>query len=107
MRPIARACRQARIRPTISFHVLRHTYASLAVQSGMALLALARNLGHADTRMVERHYGHLSNSYLREQVRRHILALGSAPSSEPDDAGAATFVLAPPLTPPSKARSIK
>jgi len=74
-RRIKDACRRARIEP-ISFHGLRHTYASLAVQAGMALLAVARNLGHADTRMVERHYGHLSDQYMREQVRRYAPILG-------------------------------
>jgi integrase len=75
-RRIQRACKLAGIVPPISFHGLRHTYASLAVQSGMALLALARNLGHTDTRMVEKHYGHLSNRYLQEQARRFAPAFG-------------------------------
>ena len=33
---------------------------------GMPLMVVARNLGHADTRMVERHYGHLAPSYVAE-----------------------------------------
>jgi integrase len=74
-RPMKRACADAGIDPPISFHGIRHTHASLAVQSGMALIALARNLGHADTRMVERHYGHLSDQYLRSQVAAHALSL--------------------------------
>jgi integrase len=69
-RRIALGCKRAGIHPPISFHGLRHTYASLSVESGMTLIAVARNLGHADTRMVERHYGHLSDQYLRDQVRR-------------------------------------
>jgi integrase len=75
VKPLRRACRAAGIDPPINFHCLRHTYASLAVQSGMALIALARNLGHADTRMVERHYGHLSDRYLLEQVAAHAPSL--------------------------------
>jgi integrase len=74
-RRMAQACTSAGIDPPISFHGLRHSYASLAVQSGMPLLVLARNLGHADTRMVERHYGHLSDRYLREEVNRFAPAL--------------------------------
>jgi hypothetical protein len=31
--------------------------------------AIAAVLGHADTRMVERHYGHLAPSYVRDVVR--------------------------------------
>lgn len=75
-RAMAAACKAAKISPEISFHGLRHTYASLAAQSGMALLALARNLGHADTRMVEKHYGHLSDQYMREQVANFAPTFG-------------------------------
>jgi integrase len=82
-RRIATACRRARIAPPLSFNGLRHTYSSLAVQAGMPLIALARNLGHVDTRMVEKHYGHLSDHYMREQVRRFALTLEGG-ASEPE-----------------------
>ena len=68
-RPMAAACEHARIKPRISFHGLRHTWASLAVMNGVPLLVVARNLGHADTRMVERHYGHLAPSYIADAIR--------------------------------------
>ena len=68
-RPLKEACENARIHPPISFHVLRHTYASLSVMAGMPLMVLAQNLGHRDTRMVEKHYGHLAPSYVTETVR--------------------------------------
>lgn len=64
-------CRHANIRPTANFHALRHTYASLSVMAGMPLLILAKNLGHVDTTMVERFYGHLVDGYIDEQVRLH------------------------------------
>lgn len=32
-------------------------------------MVVARNLEHADTRMVEKHYGHLATSYVREAIR--------------------------------------
>ncbi len=35
---------------------------------GLALQVLALNLGHVDTRMVERHYAHLESEYVREQI---------------------------------------
>jgi integrase len=63
------ASRRAGIMPAINFHCLRHTYASLSVMAGAPLLVIAKNLGHTDTRMVERHYGHLSETYFAEQVR--------------------------------------
>ena len=52
-RPMRAACEHARITPAISFHGMRHTWASLATMAGMPLMVVARNLGHADTRMVE------------------------------------------------------
>lgn len=68
-RPMAAAVCRAKITPPISFHGLRHTYASLAVMGGVPLHVLARNLGHVDTRMVERVYGHLEDSYVRDAIR--------------------------------------
>lgn len=68
-RPLKEACQHARIDPPISFHILRHTYASLSVMAGMPLMVLAQNLGHRDTRMVEKHYGHLAPSYVTEAIR--------------------------------------
>src|SRR5262245_57874809 len=71
-----KAVQGARISPPISFHGTRHTYASLAVMAGMPLMVLARNLGHVDTRMVEKHYGHLAPSYVVEQVRKYAPRFG-------------------------------
>ncbi len=68
-RPMAVAVERGKISPRISFHGLRHSYASLSVMNGVPLHVVARNLGHADTRMVEKHYGHLSESYLRQAIR--------------------------------------
>src|SRR5262249_21896507 len=61
---MAAACERAKIKPAISFHGLRHTWASLAVMAGMPLMVVAKNLGHSSTRMVEAHYGHLAPSYV-------------------------------------------
>jgi hypothetical protein len=30
---------------------------------------VAKNLGHSDTRMVEKHYGHLAPSFITEAIR--------------------------------------
>jgi integrase len=68
-RPLVEACRGAQVIPAASFHTLRHTYASLMVMDSVPLMVVARNLGHADTRMVEKHYGHLATSYVREAIR--------------------------------------
>jgi hypothetical protein len=66
----------AKIKPVITFHGLRHTWASLAVMGGMPLMVVARNLGHVDTSMVEKHYGHLAPSYVAEAVKRHAPRYG-------------------------------
>jgi integrase len=68
-RPMRDACKAARIAPAIGFHGLRHTYASHAIMNGAPLLVVAKNLGHSDTRMVERHYGHLGPSYIADAIR--------------------------------------
>jgi integrase len=63
--PMAAACKNGNVTPC-GFHQLRHCYASWAVMGGMPLVALAKNLGHANTKMVEKHYGHLAKDYLTE-----------------------------------------
>jgi hypothetical protein len=68
--PMQDACGRAGIVPAIGFHQLRHTWASLAIMNGMPLKLVARNLGHANTLMVEKHYGHLTESYIRRLSRR-------------------------------------
>lgn len=69
-KPMALACESARINPPASFHVLRHTYASLSIMNGAPLMVVAKNLGHVDTRMMEKHYGHLAPSYVAEAIRK-------------------------------------
>jgi integrase len=54
----------------ISFHELRHTYASHLVNSGVQLVFVADFLGHSGTRMVEKHYGHLCPSEKRDSLRK-------------------------------------
>jgi integrase len=63
------AVEAARIEPRISFHGLRHSWASLAIMNGVPLMVVSKNLGHADTRMVERHYGHLAPSFVADAIR--------------------------------------
>lgn len=71
-RPMADACKNGKVSPAASFHILRHTYASLAIMNGAPLMVVARNLGHADTRMVEKHYGHLAPSYVADAIRAAV-----------------------------------
>ena len=80
-RPMRAACERAKIDPPVGIHQLRHTWASHAVMGGMPLPVVARNLGHVDTRMVERHYGHLAPSYVAEAVRKHAPRFGKVRST--------------------------
>jgi hypothetical protein len=43
-----------------------------------AALVVAKNLGHTDTRMVERHYGHLVPNYVADAVRAGAPKFGFA-----------------------------
>jgi integrase len=78
-RPMAQASQVAKIDPAISFHGLRHTWASLAVMNGVPLMVVARNLGHADTRMTEHHYGHLSQGFIHDAIRAGAPRFTAAP----------------------------
>ncbi|MEI9414956.1 tyrosine-type recombinase/integrase [Mesorhizobium sp. Cs1321R2N1] len=81
-RPMRDACTAAKIVPAVGFHQLRHTWASLAVMNRMPLMIVAENLGHRDTRMVERHYGHLTEDYRDEAIRNSGPRFGmTAPTS--------------------------
>jgi integrase len=75
-RPLAAACTAARIDPPVNFHGLRHTYASRLAMKGVPLAVIATQLGHRDTRMIEKHYGHLSPGYVAETVRAAFGTLG-------------------------------
>lgn len=54
----------------MGFHELRHTYASGLVNKGVPLAYVAAQLGHADTTMVEKFYGHLCPSALADSIRK-------------------------------------
>jgi integrase len=59
---------RAKVAPRISFHGLRHTWASLSAMNDMPLMVVAKNLGHVDTRMVEKHYSHMAKSFITEAI---------------------------------------
>ena len=60
----------------VTFHELRHTYASTLINQGVPLKVIAEQLGHVDTRMVEEHYGHLAQTTKRDMIRNQGLKLG-------------------------------
>lgn len=77
--PMKAACSRAKVE--IGFHALRHTFASFAVEAGIDLLVVARQLGHATTAMTERHYANLRDDFIAKEIRRGTPDLGLTPSN--------------------------
>lgn len=69
------ACEAAKLEP-LCFHELRHTHASGLINNGVPLAFVAAQLGHTDTRMVEKHYGHLAPSAMADAIRALAPKLG-------------------------------
>ena len=80
-RPLLAACKRSRIDPPITFHGLRDTFASVLAMNGAPMAVIAKLLGHADTRITEKHYAHLAPGYVAESLRAHFPRL-SPPSTE-------------------------
>ena len=76
LRRMEEASRAAKISPPASFHILRHTYASRLAMNATPMPVIAAQLGHSDTRMTERHYAHLGQSYVAESFRKFFQPLG-------------------------------
>ena len=79
--PMRDACTRAGI-PPVGFHTFRHTYCSHAIMNGAPLMVVATSLGHADTRMIEKNYGHLADSYVADTIRRAVPDFGIAAPSK-------------------------
>ncbi len=75
-RPIQRACEAALISPTITFHTLRHSYASRLAMRDVPMAVIAEQLGHADDRLVQKHYAHLSKTYVADAIRTASTPMG-------------------------------
>jgi integrase len=75
-RPLAEACARARISPSVSLHILRHSHGSTLAMRGVPMGVIAAQLGHSDTRMTEKHYAHLAPSYVADTIRANFPNLG-------------------------------
>ncbi len=62
------------VRP-LRFHDLRHTTASLLMQSGCSPAAVQRILGHSDVKLTMDVYGHLAPGFLRDEIGRLTFGL--------------------------------
>lgn len=75
-RPLRNALCRAGINKAVNFHALRHTHATMLAMQGVPMAVIAHQLGHADTRMAEKHYAHLAPSYISDTIRRSFPTLG-------------------------------
>lgn len=75
-RPLEAASTRAKIVPAATFHILRHTYASTLAMKGVPMGVIAAQLGHADTRMTEKHYAHLAPNYVADTIRAALPTFG-------------------------------
>jgi integrase len=76
-RPMREACDRAKITPPISFHILRHTWASHAVMIGASCRLVAKNLGHRT--LVEKLYGHFGRDFITDAIRASAPRYGIKP----------------------------
>jgi integrase len=74
-RPLRQACTTAEITPAISFHGLRHTYASRLVMRGVSMSVVAAQLGDSEA-ITAKHYAHLAPAYVADAIRGAFGTLG-------------------------------
>ena len=64
----------------VTFHVLRHSYASLCAMNGVPLTVIAANLGHVPgSPVTAKHYAHLAPSHIREAIHAGAPRYGIKP----------------------------
>jgi site-specific recombinase XerD len=76
-RPLREACANAKITPAVSFHILRHTYASRLVMRGVPIGVVAAQIGDSEA-ITSKHYAHLAPSYVGDMVRQALTPIGAA-----------------------------
>ena len=79
----AAACLPAHQVRSLRFHILRHTYGAQCVMGGMPLPgARHRTWATSTTRMTEKHYAHLTSSFVRDTVRQFAPSFGIKPEDK-------------------------
>lgn len=66
----------------VSFHDLRRSYGSLLANAGARDAIIAAALGHSDTRMTRRHYAHLLDKAVAEEIGKHLPTFTKAPKAK-------------------------
>lgn len=78
------ACKAANIEQHITFHNLRHTFASLLAMNGTRPELIQLQMGHSSARMTAR-YSHFSPSYAASTIRANKPSFGSVAAPESSD----------------------
>lgn len=61
--------------PKLTFHCLRHTYASMLIDQGLTVVQVATLMGHADPGITLRRYTHLfDRQFSRDRIRAALEA---------------------------------
>ena len=58
----------AGVKKHITFHIARHTYATLLLSLGAGIETISKNLGHSEIRTTQAHYSAIENKLQREAV---------------------------------------
>jgi integrase-like protein len=66
----------------VTFHGIRHTFASLLVTAGVPLAFVAEALGHSDTRMVSKHYAHFATNVVHDAIHSNLPNFGVKTSGQ-------------------------
>ncbi len=81
-RPLQDGCAAARIAPAVSFHILRHSFASRLAQRRVPMAVIAAALGNTEA-MCARHYAHLAPGYVADTIRLAAGDMGLVPVADP------------------------
>ena len=69
-RQLKNVAKQLGIETPISTHVLRHTYGTRCIESGMRAVALQRLMGHTDITITLNTYTSIFNKYKLEEIEK-------------------------------------
>lgn len=64
----------------VTFHIVRHSYASHLAMNLTPMSVIAQQLGHKDTRVTEKHYAHLGRAFVRDTIRTNLPSFGLSAS---------------------------
>ncbi len=72
----------AQIEPRVTMHDLRRSYGSLLLNSGAPIEVVQELLGHSDSRMTRRVYGHLLQKTIADSVTKHLPSFTNEPKEK-------------------------